>query len=79
MTVALRRHCASPEEAARLAAAVAADDPGSVRVAQEGTDLLLEVRSPSPASARTTLDDLLACLTAAEGTLRASRSRTGPP
>lgn len=79
MTVALRRHCASAEEAGRLAAAVAADDPGSVRVAREGSDLLLEVRSPSAARARTTLDDLLACLTAAEGTLRASRPRSEPP
>jgi len=79
VTVAARRRCASPEEAERLAAAIVADDPGSFRLRTEGSDLLLEVTGRSAARVRATLDDLLACLAAAEGTARASRGRPPAP
>ncbi len=65
MTV-VRRSCASAAEADRLRAAVAADNPPYVRVAVEGTELVVRVRASSAASARATLEDLLACLSAAE-------------
>jgi hypothetical protein len=54
------------EEAQRLRAAVAADNPSFVGIDVEGNDLVVRVRSDSPASARATLEDLLACLGAAE-------------
>ena len=65
MTV-VRRSCATPEEATRLRAAVAADNPSFVQVEVDGTDLVVRVTAASAASARATLDDLLACLGAAE-------------
>ncbi|HTZ61866.1 MAG TPA: KEOPS complex subunit Pcc1 [Thermoplasmata archaeon] len=66
MTVVARRRCASELEARRLAAAVAADNPPYVHVAVEDGALVVRVRAPTAGSARTTLDDLLACLAAAE-------------
>ena len=74
MTVTLRRSYPTSDEAARIAAAVGADNPDFVRVTTEGRELRVEVRAPSPASARATLDDLVACLQVAERTSRAARS-----
>ena len=68
MTVSVRRSCASPELAERLRAAVAADTPEYVEVAVRGTELEIRLRAASAASARATLEDLLACLKAAEAT-----------
>lgn len=68
MTVRLRRACGSPEVAARLVAAVSADNPAFVTVRAVGSDLEVELTSRSAASARATLDDLLACLQVAEKT-----------
>jgi hypothetical protein len=62
----VRRACASAAEAERLRAAVAADDPAFVVVSVEGTTLVARVTAGSARSARATLDDLLACLGAAE-------------
>ncbi len=70
MTVELRRTCASAEEARRLAAAVAVDDPAHVTVVAEGDALLVRVEPASAGSVRATLDDLLACLAAAEAAAR---------
>jgi hypothetical protein len=64
--VVVRRPCATLEEARRLRAAVAVDNPSFVRLDVEGTDLVVRVVASSAASARATLDDLLACLSAAE-------------
>jgi hypothetical protein len=73
----VRRHCGSAEEAHRLAAAVAADNPPHVRARAEGTVLMIRVSAASPASLRATLDDLLACVQAAERT-GAHAARNGP-
>ena len=81
MTVVVRRRCASPSEAEALRAAVAADNPSYVGVSVEGTDLVIRLDTASTASARTTLEDLIACLQVAERSepdaLR-TRSRDGP-
>ncbi len=66
MTVRLRRRCGSPQEAERLRAAVTADNPGYVSVTTEGGDLVVSVAAASASSVRTSIDDLLACLGAAE-------------
>jgi hypothetical protein len=66
VTALVRRRCASRSAAERLRDAVSADNPEYVRVEVEGTDLVVRVTATSPASARTTLDDVLACLSAAE-------------
>jgi hypothetical protein len=71
VTAEVRRSCASPAEAERLRAAVAADNPEYVRVGVEGSDLVVRLEAPTAASARATLDDLLGCLAAAERTLPA--------
>ena len=67
MSVTVRRSCASAALAERLRAAVAADTPEYVHVDVRGTNLEIQLRAPSAASARATLEDLLACLKAAEG------------
>lgn len=72
----MRRTCASAAEARRLRAAVAADNPPFVRVEVEGTALVIRVTAASPESARATLEDLLACLSAAE---RTGAPPNGPP
>ncbi|MGA8542629.1 MAG: KEOPS complex subunit Pcc1 [Thermoplasmata archaeon] len=66
MTAVVRRPCASSNEAERLRAALAADNPSFVRVEVEGTALVIRVTAASPASARATLEDLMACVSAAE-------------
>ena len=73
MTVVLRRACASPAEAERLRRAVAPDNPPYVRVEVDGSDLLARVTAPSAASVRASLDDLLACVGAAERAGRADK------
>ena len=74
MTVVVRRRCADATEAAALRTAVVADNPPYVDVSVVGQDLEIRLSAPSAASARTTLEDLLACLKAAERTLEAGRS-----
>jgi len=49
-----------------LRAAVVADNPPFVSVELDGPELVVRLRSRSAASARATLEDLLACLSAAE-------------
>lgn len=66
MTVTVRHRCAHRELAEALRRAVIADNPPYVTVTTEGSDLLVRVTARSAASARTTLDDLMACLSAAE-------------
>ncbi|MGI0071367.1 MAG: KEOPS complex subunit Pcc1 [Thermoplasmata archaeon] len=66
VTVVARRACASAAEAGRLRAALAADNPSFVRVNIEGSDLVVRLTATSAASARASLDDLLACLAVAE-------------
>jgi len=66
VTAEVRRSCGSPAEAERFRVAVAADNPEYVRVTVEGSELVVRVAASAPASARATLEDLLACLGAAE-------------
>jgi hypothetical protein len=68
VTVVVRRRCSDRREAEALRAAVVADNPAYVEVAAEDRDLVVRVSAASAASARTTLEDLLACLKAAERT-----------
>lgn len=75
MTVTVRHRCARRSFAEALRRAVAADNPPYVDVTTEGTDLVVRVTARSAASARTTLDDLMACLSAAE---RAGAPSTSP-
>lgn len=75
MTVVLRRRCSSAAEAASLRAAVAADNPAFVEVVTVGPDLEIRLSASSAASARATLEDLLACLRAAERTLGTGSTR----
>jgi hypothetical protein len=71
VTVVVRRTYASAAEAERLRRAVAADNPEHVRITVEGAELVVHVAPGRATSVRATLDDLLACLAAAE--------RTGAP
>jgi hypothetical protein len=66
VTVLVRHVCASAREAEALRLAVAADNPAYLDVRADGRELLLRVVARSAASARTTLEDALACLKAAE-------------
>ena len=66
MTVAVSRTYPSATVARRIAAAVAADNPPFVHVDVAGSGLTIRLAARSAASARATLDDLLACLQAAE-------------
>jgi hypothetical protein len=74
VTVIVRRSCADPDEARRLAAAISADNPAHVTAVVDGRVLELRVAPASAASARATLDDLLSGVAAAEGASRASRA-----
>jgi uncharacterized protein with PIN domain len=69
VTVVVRHRCRDRREAETLRAAVAADNPSYVTVAAEGHELIVRLTAPSATSARTTLEDLLACLKAAERTV----------
>jgi pheromone shutdown protein TraB len=66
VTVVVRHACASPAAAERLRRAVVADNPEHVAVTVDGSELVVRVAAGPPASVRATLDDLLACLAAAE-------------
>ena len=79
MTVLVRRRGRDPAEATRLRTAVAADNPPYVDVTTEGPDLVVRLTAPSAASARATLEDLLACLQAAERSARADDAANAPP
>jgi hypothetical protein len=68
VTVVARRRCFDRREAEALRAVVVADNPSYVEVTTEDRDLVVRLTATSAASARTTLEDLLACLKAAERT-----------
>ena len=74
MTVTVRHRCARRSLAEALRRAVIADNPSYVAVTTEGTELVVRVTARSAASARTTLDDLMACLSAAERAVAPSSS-----
>jgi hypothetical protein len=72
VTVRLGRTYPSRPEAERVAAAVAVDNPGFVRLRVDGPRIEIELDATTPARARATLDDLVACLNAAERTAAAA-------
>jgi hypothetical protein len=57
---------------------VAADNPAYVRTRRSGRAIEFRIAAAAPASARTTVDDLLACVRAAERTLGLERRRASP-
>ena len=61
-----RRTCASAEEAERLRRALAVDTPDFVSLTVEGRDLVIATSGTSARSVRASLEDLIACLQAAE-------------
>ncbi len=74
MSVRLSRTYPTGPEAERVAAAVGADNPAFLRLRVEGARLEIELGPSTPASARATLDDLVACLNAAERAAAAVRA-----
>ena len=75
MTVTVRHPCGRPATAEALRRAVVADNPSYVEVTTEGAELVVRVTARSASSARTTLDDLMACLSAAERAAAAASAR----
>jgi hypothetical protein len=66
VTVVARRTCASQEAAERLRRALAVDTPEFVTLSVEGAALTIRTQAASARSVRATLEDLIACLQAAE-------------
>ena len=68
--------CGSPEKARALLAAVSPDDPDSFKAeiieVDEGAELRIIVVGEQLTTVRSTVDDLLACLAAAESSLDVS-------
>lgn len=62
----LARNYPTAEEAERIRRALAPDSTPDLTVRVEGSTLVLELRSRTPASARATAEDLLPCVAAAE-------------
>lgn len=62
----LRLALASPDEAARLAAALAPDDDGFVEIRVEGSLLVASARSDAPMGLLRTLDEVLVTVAAAQ-------------
>jgi hypothetical protein len=75
VTVEIRRTWPSADIAARIAKVVAVDNPEYVEVRAQGAELIVRVRSTSAASARASVDDLLACLHVAEATVAVTQQR----
>ena len=79
LTVVVRRRCASPAEAEALRRAVQVDTPDFVRIATRGAELEIALSATSAASARATLEDLFACLKAAERAVVGAPRGSSPP
>jgi hypothetical protein len=69
MIVVVRRTYGSAAAAEQVRRAVAADDPSHVHGSVAGATLEYRLEATHAASARATLDDLLACVSAAERSL----------
>lgn len=65
-TATLRLAFATPEEAARVAAALRPENGDHVSIVQEGAILVATAEATSPLSLLHTLDDVLACAGAAQ-------------
>ncbi|HXQ49277.1 MAG TPA: KEOPS complex subunit Pcc1 [Thermoplasmata archaeon] len=75
VTVVARRPCADPASAERLRRALVADSPAFVQLEVEGATLVLRTTATTARRARATLEDLLACVQAAERTVASSESK----
>lgn len=62
----LRLGFASSDDATRMAASIAPENAGFLRSRVEGAALVLDAEADAPLTLLRTLDDALACLTAAE-------------
>lgn len=74
-TAHLRHACASEAEATALLRALEPDHEGFVHATTEGSVLRLDVQAKSVSELRRTLEDTLACLSAAERTWGAAHAR----
>ncbi|MGI0053507.1 MAG: KEOPS complex subunit Pcc1 [Thermoplasmata archaeon] len=68
MSVALSRRYGSAAEAERIRRSLESDRPAYLATRRVGATLRIELQAEGAASARATLDDLIACLGAAERT-----------
>ena len=73
-TGVVRVEFGSPEVARAVVEALRVDDAQFIRSRLEGSALVAEAEAASPGSLLHTLDDYLACLTAAEKAARAGRT-----
>lgn len=78
-SASLRRTCSSAEEARALAAAIAPENSGYVEATAVGRELRIEARGRNEGELRRTLDDLLACVSAAERTWAAAHGAGSAP
>ena len=69
----MRLQFASPEEAQRMADALAPENGAYLSVRVEGSALVAEAAADAPLKLLHTLDDALACLAAAEKAARVGR------
>lgn len=77
-TVMLDLHCSSEEEARAVWAALAVDDPGSIKGAVAGDHLRITVGPATLPSLRASCDDVLACFQAARGAASSTKGCPGP-
>ena len=75
MTVTLARRYDDPRAAGQVATAIGADNPNHIHVRVARGAIEIRVAAPSAASARATLEDLMACVQAAERTIGLGRVR----
>ena len=75
----MERTYGSAEEAERLARALAPDQGEFVRCERRGAALAFEIEAESPATARATVEDLLACLGSAERAAGITGTRRDAP
>ena len=72
MTVVVHHTAATPDAARALRNALVADNPPYVTVEVRDREMTIRLAATSAASARATLEDLLACVRAAEGAAAAA-------
>lgn len=75
----LRRSYGTEELARALERSLAPDNAGYLRARVDGRRLEIEVEAKSVAELQRTLDDALACLSAAERTWRSAHGAPSPP
>ncbi|HET6405507.1 MAG TPA: KEOPS complex subunit Pcc1 [Candidatus Thermoplasmatota archaeon] len=74
----LRLELGTPDRAARLAASLAPENEGFVSTRVEGATLVAEARSDTPMGLLRTLDEVVACIAAAEKADRLAQAEAPP-